>query len=281
MGLRCGNDVPAELVRDPSLSLDRSAPRVVSRGRGLGLQELSPSPPIYRTCWWPSSTRTCCRGRRCWSPCCRSSSWSSRVRTSTWRSANGASSGGCSAGKLPRPTRSPLGSLLEGKAFLRGCGLGLPPCMDVARFTTTVCGRGFAPDLVTPGGLQKADREGRPKTGWSSHPTSIPGGLGRIRLRCRDVSSPPSSGPVYGVRKTAGLARTPERRRRSGDGPCKAFGLATLHDHNSGPLHPKASRNRGSQPMSAVAPRIGSSPPFRFGQSSEAQERGFRLGPLR
>ena len=33
--------------------------------------------------------------------------------------------------------------------------------------------------------------------------------------------------------------------------------------------------------MSAVAPRVGSSPPFRFGQSSEAQGRGFRLGPLR
>ena len=31
---------------------------------------------------------------------------------------------------------------------------------------------------------------------------------------------PPSSGPAYGVRKTAGLARTPERHRRSGDGPC-------------------------------------------------------------
>jgi len=40
----------------------------------------------------------------------------------------------------------------------------------------------------------------------------IPGGLKRIRLPCRDVSSPPSSGPVYG-------------------GPCIGSVLAPIHSH--------------------------------------------------
>ena len=57
-----------------------------------------------------------------------------------------------------------------------------------------------------------------------AHTTLILGGLPCFALPTRGVgaahSTTPSSGPAYGVRKTAGLARTPERRRRSGDGPC-------------------------------------------------------------
>ena len=37
-----------------------------------------------------------------------------------------------------------------------------------------------------------------PEPGWSGHSTSVPGGLERARVRCRDVPSSPSSGPVYG-----------------------------------------------------------------------------------
>jgi len=49
-----------------------------------------------------------------------------------------------------------------------------------------------------------------PKPGWSAHSSLIPGGLRRARLRCRDVPSSPSLGPVYG-------------------GPCRASVLAALH----------------------------------------------------
>ena len=85
---------------------------------------------------------------------------------------------------------------------------------------------GFCPGLATPDGLQRPSGTDAPEAGWSAHPTLILGGLEWARLRCRDAPSSPSSGPVY-------------------DGPCKASVLATLHYHDSRPLHPKALRNRG------------------------------------
>jgi len=59
-------------------------------------------------------------------------------------------------------------------------------------------GRGAVYDGRT--GTQTGFLCGGPSRGQGpkpSHPTSILGGLGRTRLRCRDVPSSPSSGPVY------------------------------------------------------------------------------------
>lgn len=82
-----------------------------------------------------------------------------------------------------------------------------------------------------------------PETGSSAHSTLILGGLGRARLRCRDVSSAPSSGPAYG-------------------GPCESSVLAASHCLVQCGFNDKEAFERASSPPStSEASRMG---PLRY-----------------
>ncbi len=127
-----------------------------------------------------------------------------------------------SVGKLPRPTpsRSALGSLRAGlspcwrfpSAPMRGRGAIHSAGQSRRGVSCTV----FRPVVV--------------KVRKPMHLTLIPGGLERIRLPCRDVSSSPSSGPVYGGPSTGSILPPVEcyKTRRQWSKQCRTRFLPSL-----------------------------------------------------
>lgn len=98
----------------------------------------------------------------------------------------------------------------------------------------------------------KAVRVGHPNMGKSSHPTLIPGGLERIRLRCRDVSSFPSSGPVYGGPSTGTVLASMEYHgtRLQNEKMCRTRFLPSL-------LAPLVEEEASALPFGETASSVG------------------------
>jgi hypothetical protein len=114
---------------------------------------------------------------------------------------------------LLAPSRGALGRFLR-TGLSVDCRTCRPvPMLDVASMYADGSRAGvFVPASLLRTGFKGGCGTDAPEAGWSAHSTLIPGGLKWVRLRRRDVPSPPSSGPVYG-------------------GPCIGSILAPMHHH--------------------------------------------------
>ena len=131
-----------------------------------------------------------------------------------------------SPSQLPRPIRRLRQPLQRGFGAFRpapvhGRGVGARQ-----RFT----GGSVRSGLATSVGLRRLTGMDAPRTGWSDHSNLIFGGLKRVRRSAGTCPRPRVRGRSTAFARPQVL-RAPERRRRSGDGSCRASVLAASQYH--------------------------------------------------